>query len=119
MTSALPAKVSGWSVAGSIARDDGESGRAMCTEVTWSGFGSESVGEMHAQSCAADGEMKDLAHGGVAEIVRRERVLRLGDLLRRSPTGDPDLRVGCGSMAGLQQEARENDCHSEGESENR
>jgi hypothetical protein len=44
-------------------------------------FGSEGVGEMYAQRCAADGEMKDLANSGVAEIVGRERVLRFRDLL--------------------------------------
>ena len=66
MASALPAKVSGRSLAGSIAEDAGESGRAICTDVNMQRFGSESVGKMHAQRRAADGEMKDLTHRRVA-----------------------------------------------------
>ena len=53
------------------------------------GVGSEGVGEMYAQRWSADGEMDDLTEGGVGDVFRRERVVRLGNLLRASPGGDP------------------------------
>ncbi len=55
---------------------------------------------MDAERAAAGGEVNDLAEGGVAEVVGREGVLRLGDLLRGTPGGDPGLLLGLCRKAG-------------------
>ena len=60
------------------------------------GFGSEGVGEMDADGGSADGEVDDLPESGVGEVFRRERVVRLGNLLGCSPGGDPVWGGGCG-----------------------
>ena len=52
-------------------------------------FGAEGIGEMDAERRAAEGEMDDLAEGGVGEVFRGERVVGFGDLLGASPGGDP------------------------------
>jgi hypothetical protein len=36
---------------------------------------------MHAQSRAAHGEVKDLPHRGIAQVVSGQSILRLGNLL--------------------------------------
>ncbi len=46
------------------------------------GQGAEGVGEADADGWAADGEMDDLAEGGVVEELRRDGALRLDELLR-------------------------------------
>ena len=63
------------------------------------GLGAEGIGEVYAQRRAADGEMEDLAHGGVAQVVERQGVLRFGNLLRCAPGGDPASQRGDGAGA--------------------
>ncbi len=61
------------------------------------GFGSKRVGEMDADGGAAGGEVEDLPEGGVVEVVCGQGILRLGNLLRCAPGGDPCLWSGRGS----------------------
>ena len=52
-------------------------------------FGSESVGQVDADGGSANGEMDNLAQRGVGEVFKRQRVVRLRDLLGGSPGGYP------------------------------
>jgi hypothetical protein len=63
--------------------------------------GSEGVGEMHPQRLASYGQVKDLPHGDVAQIVSRQCILRLRDLLRGTPTGYPRAFRGDGLRRSL------------------
>jgi hypothetical protein len=56
-------------------------------------LGAEGVGEVNAEGGTADGEADELAEGSVAEIVGRDGIRGLGNLLGGGPAGDPDLGV--------------------------
>src|SRR5215469_9415390 len=64
-------------------------------------LGSERVRKMHPQRRSADGQVKDLPHRGITQIVRREGILGFWDLLRSSPTGYPRLCFASGMNADL------------------
>ena len=77
-------------------------------------LGSEGVGEMDAECGTADGEVDDLADGGVAQVVGRERILRFGNLLRCSPGGYPWLGWDGSRRGGMRDRAcRQGRCESE------
>ena len=80
--------------------------------------GSESVGDMDAESVAAEREVEDLAEGSVAEVVRGEGILGLGDLLGGGPGDDPGGWLWCG-RGGLfgenRQGSEEEECEGRGE----
>jgi len=54
-------------------------------------FGSECIGEMDSDRLTADGQMEDLANRSVAEIFRRQSILRFRNLLGCSPGCNPSL----------------------------
>src|SRR5277367_3551023 len=70
-------------------------------------LGSECIRHVHSDFSTACGEMEYLAHRGVAKIVGRQSILRLGNLLRSSPCRDPELRFG--SRLRVQSLARRSD----------
>ena len=47
--------------------------------------GSKSVRQIDAQDFSANRQVNNLAHGCVTQIVRAQRIVWLGDLLRRGP----------------------------------
>lgn len=72
-------------------------------------FSPEGILYVYTQRRTAQRKMEYLPHRGVAQIVSRHGVLRLGDLLRCAPTGDPHLRL-ClriGEQAGASQGQKE------------
>jgi hypothetical protein len=84
----------------------GIDGRRRCRE--WTRYvdrgkvqrlGSKRVRHVNAQCGAADGQVEDLAHGGIAQVIVRQFILGLWDLLRRTPGGHPDFLSG-GSRQG-------------------
>jgi len=80
--------------------------------------GSEGVGDVDAEGIAACGEVDDLAEGSVAEVVRGEGILGLGDLLGGGPGDDPGGWLWCG-RGGLfgenRQGSEEEECEGRGE----
>jgi len=55
-------------------------------------FAAKCVRNVHAQLGTANRKMKDLTYGRVAEIFNWKRILCFGNLLRRCPANNPDLR---------------------------
>lgn len=73
-------------------------------------LGSEGVGEMDTERGAADGEVNDLADGGIAEVVWWQGILWFGDLLRGSPGGHPRLWFDRSGLDGSRGRECRNDC---------
>jgi hypothetical protein len=79
------------------------------------GLGSECIREMHSHGRASEGKVKKLAHGCVAQILGRNGILGLGDLLRSSPRDYPFvLRLGPGLGVQMMRDTAEG--HKEDES---
>ena len=91
VTSALPANFSARSLAASMAGDAGESGRATCTDEKCSASVPKVLETCTRSGRSAQRNMKDLPHRGIAKVVWRQCILRLGDLLRCAPSGYPRL----------------------------
>ena len=113
MTSGDPAKVRARSVVGSMAEVSGASGRAMCAEVKCRGSVPKAL-ERCTRSVVPPAERWTIWRR-VASVrsCGGEGVLRLGNLLRRSPGGDPGGRFRLGfcdgqSCAGQVSNSKEN-----------
>jgi hypothetical protein len=59
----------------------------------------------------AGGQVEDLPHRGITQVVRRQCILRLRDLLRSSPTGHPHRFLGHRLRQSASQNAARNETH--------